>query len=148
MVDHFYRRVGDLWNGIPLYGTIFLWLLVGCGDLHDYEQDQIGMDEFKAPENRGFKEKVKGLHIKETDTILKPLDQTVVTAVMLILIALLGWMAYTSHQNGMGIAALTAQFESIRQERDLSMVYIERRLESLESSVQKLTDEKTERDRK
>lgn len=94
--------------------------------------------EFQAPQNR----ESRGIDGHDSSiagkTVLKPLDQAIVTALTLIVCALLSWIAYTSYQNSVAIAQLNSQFESVKQDRDLSLIYIERRLGALEDGVANL----------
>ena len=85
------------------------------------------MREFQAPMEHSSQQNGK--------TVFKPLDQTLITAVMIILIALLTWMAYTTQQLSVNMATLTTKFEAAEQKRDMNYLYLDRRLENLEKEI-------------
>lgn len=95
--------------------------------------------EFRSPKSEG--DSKQGLSEK---TVFKPLDQTLITAVMIILIALLSWMAYTTQNLAVNFAQFSAKYEVSEQKRDLSLIYIDRRLENLEKNFEKLKNGKTD----
>ena len=94
--------------------------------------------EFQTPSEEGCDTRKD----KGDFTVFKPLDQTLITAVMIILIALLSWMAYTTQNLAVSFAEFRAKYEVSEQKRDLSLIYIDRRLEGLEKRMDEEEDSK------
>jgi hypothetical protein len=96
-------------------------------------------NEFQTPVGNG-NGKSRDYENRTTVTILKPLDQAIITALTILVCSLLGWIAYTSHQNSVAIVEISAKFDSIKQERDLGLIYIERRIETIEKATADLAE--------
>lgn len=102
--------------------------------------------EFQTPERIAD---MPGENNKETKnvTILKPLDQAIITALTILICSLLGWIAYTSQQNSVAIVQLDSKFESIKADRDLNMLYVERRIAAMENKLSELIQRDMDRER-
>ena len=66
---------------------------------------------------------------------LGPFDQIMATVLGFILVTLLGWIAYTSYQNSIGIAEVKIQILTLRDSRDLSLLVLEKRLDKVEAYI-------------
>lgn len=69
-------------------------------------------------------------------------DRIIGGVLVAILIALILWVGTTTQQNTVAIATLSEKFESIKRDRDLSLIYIEKRLEKLEFTINELKEGK------
>ncbi|MGH7848967.1 MAG: hypothetical protein ACREOP_01585 [Thermodesulfobacteriota bacterium] len=93
------------------------------------------MSEFQTPQEQqgsGFR----------NGSSFKPLDQTLITAVTIILMALLSWIAYTSHSNSVGIAELNIKFDSSKVTSADRLDGLDERLDKLQTNYDELLKQK------
>ena len=70
-------------------------------------------------------------------TSLSSLDQAVVTALTVIVCALLSWIAYTSYSNSTVIVKIEGQVQAIRENKDLG--YLEKRVDAHDDRFENIT---------
>lgn len=86
--------------------------------------------EFQTPRNQETRTKeLTNVHLGSTDRIIGGI-------LAAVLIALVLWVGQATQQNQVEIAKLGEKFESTKRERDISLLYIEKRLEKLELSLE------------
>lgn len=91
-------------------------------------------NEFQAPKKLGDRidnREYANVHLGSTDRIIGGI-------LAAVLIALVLWVGQATQQNQVELAKLGEKFESTKRERDISLLYIEKRLEKLELSLELL----------
>jgi cell division protein FtsN len=93
--------------------------------------------EFQAPHTQESS-------IREfTNVNLGHTDRIIGGVLVAVLIALILWVGSATQSAQVEIAKLSAQLESLSRDRDLSLIYIEKRLEKLEIALDNLKDDNT-----
>lgn len=92
-------------------------------------------DEFRAPEKRQNRE-ITTREFAEVN--LGQTDRIIAGILVAIMIALILWVGNATQNSQVEIGKLNEKLEAIKRDRDLSLIYIERRLDKLEQSLDRL----------
>ena len=99
------------------------------------------MNEFQSAKNRKDNNNYDGSHI----TVLKPLDQTILTILSILICAMLSWIAYNTHENSVSLSQVNASVTYMKEEFQAlhsSDMETNKRIDNLENILNEISQNK------